>query len=62
MNSTVAIHKWRDSFGWEKAAAAVLLLLGVSLRVRQYLTGRSLWADEAMLALNIVNGNFAGMF
>jgi len=32
------------------------------LRVRQYLIGRSLWADEAMLALNIVNRNFAGLF
>lgn len=42
--------------------AALLILLGALLRVRQYLTGRSLWADEAMLALNIVNRNFAGMF
>ena len=32
------------------------------LRLRQYLTGRSLWADEAMLALNIVTRDFAGMF
>jgi len=47
---------------WERAAVAVLLLIGVLLRLRQYLTGRSLWADEAMLALNIVNRSLAGMF
>ena len=42
--------------------ALLLILLGVLLRLRQYLTGRSLWADEASLALNIVNRGFAGMF
>lgn len=40
----------------------ILLLIGFTLRLRQYLSGRSLWADEAMLALNIVNRNFAGLF
>ena len=38
-----------------------LLLLGLALRVRQYLTWRSLWLDEAMLALNIVGRSFAGL-
>jgi len=47
---------------WENYGAGILLLLGIVLRIRQYLTGRSLWLDEAMLALNIVNRNFAGMF
>ena len=52
-------RKFKDSFSWEKAAVAFLFLVGILLRLRQYLTGRSLWADEAMLALNIVNRNIA---
>src|SRR5215208_6687635 len=52
----------KASFPLEKAGVGVLLLLGALLRIRQYLTGRSLWVDEAMLALNIVNRNFGGMF
>jgi hypothetical protein len=31
-----------------------LVVLGVALRARQYLAGRSLWVDEAMLASNVV--------
>ena len=53
MNSRV-----REYFSWERAAIALLFLAGILLRLRQYLTGRSLWSDEAMLALNIVNRNF----
>jgi hypothetical protein len=41
--------------------AALLVLAGLVLRLRQYRSGRSLWLDEAMLALNIVGRDFAGL-
>src|SRR5215216_898722 len=62
MNSAIAIGRDKTSNSWERVITALLILLGALLRLRRYLTGRSLWADEAMLALNIVNRNFAGMF
>ncbi len=43
-------------------AAWGLIALGGVLRLRQYLANRSLWLDEAMLALNIVNRDFSGLF
>ena len=46
----------------EGAAILIVFLAGLLLRLRQYLTGRSLWLDEAMLALNIVNRGFADLF
>ncbi|MFT3890816.1 MAG: glycosyltransferase family 39 protein [Anaerolineales bacterium] len=39
----------------------IIVVLGGLLRVRQYFSGRSLWRDEAGLALNIVGRNFAGL-
>lgn len=46
--------------------AAVLFLVicaaGVLLRVHSYAVNRSLWADEAMLALNITERSFRGLF
>ena len=55
-------QKLRAAFSWERFIVNLILLLGFALRLRQYLTGRSLWLDEAMLALNIVNRGFAGLF
>jgi len=38
-----------------------LIVLGTLLRLRQYLSGRSLWADEASLAYNLVHRDFLGL-
>jgi hypothetical protein len=35
-----------------------LIFWGIIVRLAQYLTNRSLWADEAVLALNIINRNY----
>lgn len=39
--------------------AWVMIALGAALRLAYFSTGRSLWLDEAMLALNITGRNFA---
>ncbi|HEY9153183.1 MAG TPA: glycosyltransferase family 39 protein, partial [Anaerolineales bacterium] len=44
-----------DYIGW------LLVVLGVVLRLRQYLADRSLWHDEANLAINLVNRTFSGL-
>ncbi|MDE5108199.1 MAG: hypothetical protein O4808_14405, partial [Trichodesmium sp. St17_bin3_1_1] len=36
----------------------LIIAFGVALRLIQYLSNRSLWADEAVLALNIVNRSY----
>lgn len=56
------LNRFKAAFSSEKSIVITLILLGWVLRLRQYLTGRSLWLDEAMLALNIVNRDIGGMF
>ena len=44
-----------------RAAALLVIVFGLVLRLRQITLNRSFWLDEAMLALNIVNRNFVGL-
>ncbi|MFC1666993.1 glycosyltransferase family 39 protein [Candidatus Omnitrophota bacterium] len=39
----------------------VIIFYGIILRLRCYLFNRSLWVDEAMLSLNIINRDFLGL-
>lgn len=55
------IQKSLQSLYAERATTAVLIFFGVALRLRQYIAWRSLWLDEAMLALNIVQRDFGGL-
>lgn len=61
MNLISFCQKTKSSISWERFIVVVILLLGFAFRLRQYLTGRSLWLDEAMLALNIVHRDFAAL-
>lgn len=39
----------------------LILTAGIMLRLRAYFAGRSLWFDEAMLAINIAERDFSGL-
>ncbi len=41
---------------------SILMFLGFVLRINQYLYKSSIWQDEAVLALNIINRSFFGLF
>lgn len=45
----------RDTARWIEPATWILVGLGVALRVVQYASNRSLWIDEARLALNLLD-------
>ena len=48
----------RRVFGIIQVGILVVLAFGLTLRIAQYVAGRSLWMDEAMLALNIADRSF----
>ena len=37
----------------------IIIIFGITVRLIQYISNRSLWADEAVLALNIVNRSYS---
>jgi len=40
----------------------LIIILGIILRLDQYLFNRSLWLDEAFLAVNVIERSFLGLF
>jgi hypothetical protein len=58
--STWAARISRHSF-WPALLVIVAMVLGTGLRVAQYIYNRSLWLDEASLALNIVGRSFGDL-
>jgi len=54
------VHSYSPRYwpGW----ACGIIALGTVLRLRQFFTDRSLWFDEAALALNVIHRSFAGLF
>jgi 4-amino-4-deoxy-L-arabinose transferase-like glycosyltransferase len=51
--------RWSSEAGDRVALA--FLGLGIAVRLRDWLYGRCLWVDEAMLALNLMQRDFAGL-
>jgi hypothetical protein len=51
--------KYLPKFFTTKYLSIYLIVIGIVLRIRQYVINRSLWIDEARLALNIVNRSFS---
>lgn len=48
-----------QQFNFIQISGWIFILLGIALRLRRYLANRSLWLDEASLALNIVNRTYS---
>src|SRR5258708_38080730 len=43
------------------ALTIVFAVAGSAVRIEQFATRRSLWVDEAMLALNVIERNYGGL-
>jgi uncharacterized membrane protein len=54
-NATLVGKMFPSGSRLELAGIFCLVLLGVALRLRQYVYNRSLWFDEATLALNVIH-------
>ena len=55
-NKLIKILKHPWTISW------VLISLGITVRLVQYLSNRPLWIDEAMLTQNILTRSFRGLF
>ncbi|HEY8965056.1 MAG TPA: hypothetical protein VIM58_01350, partial [Candidatus Methylacidiphilales bacterium] len=55
MRSEGKRHDWGNLLLW------ALVGIGIALRLREYVFGRSLWLDEAMLANNVADRTFLGL-
>jgi hypothetical protein len=55
------LQRLKPHLSTENIAATLVIIFGVLLRLRQLTLNLSLWLDEAMLALNIVNRSFGGL-
>ncbi len=55
------MNKLADIFCNNKKLSWLIITFGVLLYFRGYLFNRSLWIDEARLALNIINRSFSGL-
>lgn len=58
--ANATVRRARDRRGWP-TVAWVALVAGAGLRVEQYLSRRSLWVDEALLAGDVVRSGFGAM-
>lgn len=51
-----------DGAGLRAAAVVLVFAIGIGLRIYVYAAGRSLWFDEAVLALNLVHRSLGDLF
>jgi hypothetical protein len=61
VNSDVNAGGFLKQISPEVLLVICFLVIGIILRIWQYVANRSLWLDEAMLALNITHRSFAGL-
>jgi hypothetical protein len=54
-------HYLRHPYSILSAMLYLIVFIGISLAIYQFIFNRSLWLDEAKLALNIINKDFIGL-